>query len=326
MDENERGDAPLLKGKYELLSLAGVGGMAEVWKAHVHGASGFRRLVAIKRVLEEFGSNPEFVEMFIEEARVGSELDHPNVVHIHDFDIDDAGRLFLVMEWVDGLDLSQWAEAFRSARRETPWALVIAIGIEILKGLGAAHERHDASGVLSPIFHRDVTPHNVLLSKRGIVKVTDFGLARAMDRARMTRPQILKGKLSYSAPELVTGGDPSAQSDLFGVGIVLWEVLAGGKLFVGDSPLAILERVRDCVIPSIAERRPDVPPALAAVIHRALSPSPEDRYRSARSMARALANILRVTPASTGADVLGSSVIEAREVIGTAPKVAPEEA
>jgi serine/threonine-protein kinase len=300
-----------------------VGGMAEVFRAVAHGAAGFRRHVAVKRVLEELSTNPDFIAMFVEEARVGSELDHPNVVQIHDFDIDAAGRYFLVMEWVEGLDLSQWTHAFRITGQQSPWALVTAIGIEILKGVGAAHERVNADGEVSPIFHRDITPHNVLLSRRGIVKVTDFGLARAMDRARMTHPHILKGKVSYSAPELVNGNDPTVQSDLFGVGIVLWEVLAGEKLFTGGTPIQTLENVRACEVPPILEKRPDLPADLAAVIHRALSLEPEARFRSAKSMARALANILRLTPASTGADVIGGSVVEARQVIGTEPKAAP---
>lgn len=324
MTEGKSGAYERLSGKYELISLAGTGGMAEVYRGVTHGASGFKRSVAIKRVLDEFGMNDEFIEMFVEEARVGSELDHPNVVQIHDFDKDAAGRYFLVMEWVDGLDLSQWTDAFRFVAQQTPWSLVSAIGIEILKGLGAAHERVDTNGQVSPIFHRDVTPHNVLLSKRGIVKVTDFGLARAMDRARMTRPHILKGKLSYTAPELVNGSDPSVQSDIFSVGIVLWEVLAGQKLFIGESPIEILERVRACDVPSILELRPDLPADLGAVIHRALAKHPDERFRSTRSMARSLANILRLTPASTGADVIGRSVVEARQIVGTAPKVQVE--
>lgn len=321
MNDAHRATVGLLSGKYELCEVAGIGGMAEVFRGYTHGARGFRRQVAIKRVLDELSGNEEFVEMFVEEARVGSSLDHPNVVHIHDFDVDTSGRYFLVMEWVEGLDLSQWTEGFRVQARPTPWSLVTAMGIEILKGLGAAHERVDAKGALSPIFHRDVTPHNVLLSKRGIVKVTDFGLARAMDRARMTRPHILKGKLSYTAPELVNGHDASAQSDIFGVGVVLWEVLAGEKLFTGDGPTHVLERVRACDVPPILEKRPDLPADLGAVVHRALARDPDERFHGARSMARALANILRLTPASTGAEVIGRSVVEARAALHGAGRI-----
>lgn len=300
----------LLAGKYELLDLAGSGGMAEVYRGATHGAAGFRRVVAIKRVLEQFSQNPEFVSMFVEEARVGADIHHPNVVQIQDFDLDATGRYFLVMEWVDGLTLGDFSYAHRSTERRTPWPLVAAFGIEVLKALGAAHDRHDAHGRAAPVFHRDVTPSNILLGRNGIVKLTDFGLARAMDRARMTQPHILKGKLSYVSPELIEGHDPSAASDIFGVGIVLWETLAGEKLFRGDSPIEVLRAVKNAEVPPLDGRRDDIPPELHQVVHRALSRLPEDRYTTARSMARALANILRLTPQATGADVIARSVAE----------------
>lgn len=308
--------AHLLAGKYELLDLAGTGGMAEVYRGASHGAAGFRRTVAIKRILEQFTQNPEFVSMFVEEARVGSDLVHPNVVQILDFDIDATGRYFLVMEWVDGLTLGDFCYAHRLEQRRTPWPLVAAYGIEVLNALGAAHGRKDSHGRPIPVFHRDVTPSNILLGRNGIVKLTDFGLARAMDRARITQPQILKGKLSYVAPELVEGHDASAATDLFAVGIVLWEALSGEKLFRGDSPIEVLRAVKAADIPSLAERRDDIPPELHQIVHRALSRRPEDRYSSSRSMARALANILRLTPQATGADVIAKSVADTARILG----------
>lgn len=313
MNQLDRG--LLLAGKYELIERAGSGGMAEVYRGVSHGAAGFRRTVAIKRVLEQFSQNPEFVSMFVEEARVGSDLQHPNVVQILDFDLDGTGRYFLVMEWVDGLTLADFCYAYKLGERRTPWPLVAAYGIEVLKALGAAHGRHDAHGRAAPVFHRDVTPSNILLGRNGIVKLTDFGLARAMDRARMTQPHILKGKLSYVAPELVEGHDPSASSDIFGVGIVLWEALSGEKLFRGDSPVDVLRAVRAADPPPLSGRRDDIPPELHQVVHRALAKSPEDRYGTTRSMARALANILRLTPQGTGADVIAKSVAEASRVL-----------
>lgn len=304
-----------LRDKYELVELAGSGGMAEVFRSYTHGASGFRRTVAIKRIVEDLSHNPEFVAMFVEEARVVADLVHPNIVQVHDFDQDERGRYYLVMEWVEGLNLADWARAYRNAERPTPWPLVAAIGIEVLKGLAAAHERHDHQGQHVPIFHRDVTPHNILLSTTGVVKLADFGLARAMDRARITEPHILKGKLSYVAPELVSGNDPTMQSDLFGVGIVLWEALVGEKLFQGEGPLEVLTKVREARVPPLAERCPDLPADLVRVVHGSLAKMAHDRPRNARAMARSLANILRVTPASTSPDVLGRSVAEARSVL-----------
>jgi len=307
-----------LAGKYELVALAGEGGMAEVFKAVTHGAAGFRRHIAIKRLLEHLSEDPEFVAMFVEEARVTAALQHPNIVQIHDFDRDEDGVYFLVMEWVEGLNMLAWLDAYRRRDEKPPWHLVTAVGIEVLKALSAAHENVDERGRKVPVFHRDVTPQNILMSANGIVRLADFGLARAMDRARMTRPQMVKGKLSYLAPELTTGADPTVQTDLFGVGIVLWEALAGRKLFEGDSPLEILTKVKACEVPPLADVRPTMPRSLEDAVLRALHPDPSRRFKSARSMVRTLANILRMTPESTSAEVLAKSVRVARDTLGQA--------
>jgi serine/threonine protein kinase len=246
----------ILNSKYELVELAGEGGMAHVYRGYTLGAEGFRRPVAVKRILEGFADNAEFLEMFVEEARVSATIHHPNVVQIHDFDRDDAGHFYLVMEWVPGVNLLDWCEGHRLRGQRTPWHLVAAVGIEVSKGLGAAHENHNEQGGLSPIYHRDVTPQNVLISQFGYVKLTDFGLARATDRARITREHIVKGKVSYLAPELTEGGDPSPQSDLFGLGVLLWESLMGRKLFHGDGPVDVVRAIQAAVIPSVCAERP----------------------------------------------------------------------
>ena len=305
----------ILNSKYELVELAGEGGMAHVFRGYTLGAEGFRRPVAVKRILEGFADNVEFLEMFVEEARVSATIHHPNVVQIHDFDRDDAGHFYLVMEWVPGVNLLDWCEGHRLRGQRTPWHLVAAIGIEVAKGLGAAHENHNEQGGLSPIYHRDVTPQNVLVSQYGYVKLTDFGLARATDRARITREHIVKGKVSYLAPELTEGGDPSPQSDLFGLGVLLWESLMGRKLFHGDGPVDVVRAIQAAVIPSVCAERPEVPRAFDDVLAYALARAPRDRYASTRQMCRALANILRLTPEATDADVLSRSVIDARDAL-----------
>ena len=287
--------------------------MAEVFRATTHGVAGFRRPVAVKRILDELSEDPKFVAMFVEEARVTAALQHPNIVGIHDFDRDEDGAYFLVMEWVDGLNLFEWRMAHKAAAARTPWHLVAAIGIEILKALNAAHGNRNDEGELSPVYHRDVTPQNILLGTNGVVRLADFGLARAMDRARITQPEMVKGKLGYIAPEMTQGADPTVQTDLFGVGIVMWEALAGRKLFLGESPLEILEQVRDARVPPLTEYRDDLPQSLTDAVHRALRKDPERRYSSARSMVRALANILRMTPESTSNDVIARSIAEARQ-------------
>ena len=287
--------------------------MAEVFRATTHGVAGFRRPVAVKRILDELSEDPTFVAMFVEEARVTAALQHPNIVQIHDFDRDEDGAYFLVMEWVDGLNHHEWRTAFRAADEPTPWHLVAAIGIEVLKALNAAHTNRDTDGDVVPVFHRDVTPQNILMGANGVVRLADFGLARAMDRARTTQPDLVKGKLGYIAPEMTQGSDPTVQTDIFGVGIVLWEALAAKKLFDGNAPLEVLKKVRDAQVPQLKELRPDLPDSLCAAIHRSLAKDPAQRFSSARSMVRTLANILRMTPESTSNDVLARSIAEARQ-------------
>lgn len=314
-------EGTIIAGKYRLLELAGEGGMASVWRAITLGAAGFIRPVAVKRILPHLEGDPHFIAMFVEEARVGAELSHPNIVQIHDFGVDEEGLHFLVMEWVEGLDLGRYIESFAEAGMRTPWPYVAAIAIEVLRALGAAHERCDLYGNPAPVFHRDVTPHNVLCGTNGIVKLTDFGLARAMDRARMTQPDVLKGKLAYLAPELTHGHAPGERTDLFSVGVCLWEALVGEKLFQGATDVEVFRRVRDADIPPIADYRSDIPPSMLSVAHRALAPVPEQRYRSCREMARAIANVLRSVPEATDAHPLGRSVVAARERLGLPARV-----
>jgi hypothetical protein len=206
--------------------MAGEGGMASVWKAQVKGAAGFSRTVAIKKIKSEFRSIKNYTEMFIEEARVGSELAHPNIVQVYDFCVDPQGTYYIVMEWVEGMDLGGFVKAEREAGGRTPWPLVVVGAIGTLRGLAAAHERRRPDGTAAPIVHRDVSPHNILLGSNGAVKLTDFGLARARDRmVSLTAPGTVKGKLSYLSPEVAMGGQATPASDLFAMGAVMWESL-----------------------------------------------------------------------------------------------------
>lgn len=317
-----RRDKPgkIIAGRYELLEPAGEGGMAVVWRALVRGAGKFARPVALKRIHAAKNADQHMVELFEEEARVGANLQHPNIVQIMDFGVDDEGDYFLAMEWIEGLDLHHWTRSHPRGIEATPWPLVAAIGVEVLRGLGAAHERLDENGQLSPVVHRDVSPSNVLLGTNGTVKLTDFGLARAMDRASMTRPNVIKGKLAYCAPELITGAKASGQSDLFALGVVLWEALAQQRLFTGKNDLEVLLSVRKGEIPRLSEMRTDIPGALEMAIHQALEPDPKDRFEDAKAMARALAAILRTHPEPVDAEPLGRSIREARDRLGLAKK------
>jgi len=302
----------VIDGKYQLVSLAGEGGMASVYKAVVRGAAGFQRTVAVKHIKPEYRALKNYIDMFIEEARVGSELAHPNIVQVHDF-CSESGSYYLIMEWVEGSDLGALIKAYRETSRDVPWALAAAIGIGTLRGLGAAHDRVAPDGTPAPVIHRDVSPHNVLLGVNGAVKISDFGLARARDRAAsLTAPGTVKGKLSYLAPEVTFGKPNTVQSDLFGVGSVLWETLTGDRLFDGRNDIEVFKKIRACQIPSIQTRRKDVPAALAAILELALSADPANRYATADEFAHALDQVVKQAVGFNAATALGTAVAEVR--------------
>jgi serine/threonine-protein kinase len=267
--------------------------MATVWKATQHGTAGFKRPVAIKRIKEQVALEPKFVELFVEEARVCAELVHPNVVQIYDFGTDEMGRHFIVMEWVEGLSLSQFTQVLEELGIPTPWPLVAGVAIEALRALAAAHDRVNEHGQPSPIYHRDVTPQNILLAKSGVVKLTDFGLARATDRSRMTAPETIKGKVGYLAPEMTRSAQPSRQTDIYSLGVVMWQALTGRKLFQGNDPVEIFAAAVRGDIPPISDFRSDVPLPFITVVERALAHDPVDRFQTAQQMSRVLANLLR---------------------------------
>ncbi len=307
-------DSPgtLIDGKYALTELVGVGGMGTVWRALVYGASGFRRTVAVKRLNESFNDYPEVVEMFVEEARVGAMLRHPNVVQIHDFGLDGEGQYYLVSEWVEGLHFGDFLRSFQGVPGGAPWPIVTAIAIEVLRALDAAHSVKNDQGRPAPVLHRDVSPPNILLDVSGIVKLADFGMARAMDRGRITRPNVVKGKLSYLAPELLRGAEASVQSDLFSLGVVLWEAFAGRRLFDAPTDVEVLEMLKDPRVPLLCFQRPDLPMGLTTTVHRALERERQRRFDSALAMLESLREVLRVFPESTAGPALGSSIEEAR--------------
>jgi eukaryotic-like serine/threonine-protein kinase len=310
----------VVAGKYELVEVAGEGGMATVWRALMRGAAGFARPVALKRILPALASNEEFVAMFVEEARVGSTLLHPNIVQIIDFGSEGDDNYFLVMEWVEGIDFGRYLAAYLLAHQLAPWPIVAAVGIEALRGLGAAHERCDAAGNRAPVIHRDVTPQNILLGENGVIKLTDFGLARAMDRARMTQPDVIKGKLRYLAPEVTYGKPATALSDLFSLGIVLWEALSGKPLYDAATDVMVFQKARAAEIPPLGSFRTDLPPELVAVVERSLAKDAAQRYESARTMLRALSGVLRGVTQSTDAYAISDSVRFAMQTLGEAPK------
>jgi serine/threonine protein kinase len=271
-----RGNAMLgMSGKYRLDTRLGGGGMAEVFLGSMLGAEGFSRRVAIKRVLPGYSDNPAFAQMFVAEAQISSRLQHPNIVSVLDFDRDAEGRLFLVMELVDGRDLDALA-----ASGNLPFAVIIYVISEVLRGLGHAHDL-PASNDLRGIVHRDVSPHNVLLSWEGAVKVSDFGIAKARQASEATASVFIKGKPAYMSPEQANGQALDGRSDLFAVGVMLWEMLLNRRLFVGEDTRATLASVLFGQIPRPRSLRPDIPKDLERVTMKLLERDLPARYATA---------------------------------------------
>src|SRR5262245_7382663 len=311
----------IVGGRYELIEVAGRGGMADVWRGRVRGDWGFVRDVAVKQMHQNLASQPPYVAMFVEEARLGSALQSPNVAEVHDF-VHDRGNYYMILEWVDGVDLGTWIRWHAGRNEQTRWELIAAVAVGILRGLAAAHERVLPDGPLMPVVHRDASPHNVLLTNRGMVKLIDFGLALAPDRTQeTTEPGIVKGKMSYLAPEIVAGGRPVPASDQFACGSVLWEALVGRKLFDGATDYETYCRLRDCMIQPLRPLRPDVPQPFAQIIHRALSSSVDTRFPTSREMARQIGTVLKKVQLRKDLHtVLARSVGEARKAMGLHPR------
>ncbi|MDB4953898.1 MAG: serine/threonine protein kinase [Myxococcales bacterium] len=251
--------------------------MAEVFLGSTIGAEGFSRRVAIKRVLPGFSDNPSFAQMFIAEAKISSRLVHPNIVSVVDFDRDAEQRLFLVMELVEGKDLDTLVSSGL-----LPIPVVIFVISEVLRGLGHAHDLpvgNDVRGVI----HRDVSPHNVLLSWEGSVKVSDFGIAKAKSASEATASVFIKGKPAYMSPEQANGQSLDGRSDLFAVGIMLWEMLIGRRLFVGEDTRSTLAAVLFGQVPRPRSLRGDVPKDLERVVMKLLERDLPARYATAES-------------------------------------------
>lgn len=301
----------VLAGKYELVSRVGKGGMAIVWKARTLGVAG-GPVVAIKRLLVDISADEATLRLFAEEARIGKQLRHPNIVAVLDFGPDDDGVYFLALEWVEGVDFLDYMRSYHQTKRHVPWPAVAAVALQTLEGLKAAHDRVDEMGLHRPVIHRDVTPSNILLGENGLAKLADFGLARAMDRMTQTLPNVVKGKLSYTAPELARGGRASPTSDVFALGVTLWEALAGKRLFAGSTPLEVIKAISAWSIPPLQQIRPDLPPAVARVLLRALERAPEARWQNAGEMLTALEQELSRLPDPTDPGRLGMSVTKAR--------------
>jgi serine/threonine-protein kinase len=273
--------------RYALETLLGSGGMAEVYRARQHGAEGVARPVALKRIAPALSRDPEFAKLFVAEARIAALLQHPNIVSIVDFDRDADGCLFLAMELVDGADLRTLVGAARARGERVAPELTAFLVAEVLRALAHAHD-FAPDGKPLGIVHRDVSPHNVLISRAGAVKLADFGIAKATAATGAALSTTIKGKVSYMAPEQARGEVIDARADLFAVGVMLYELLAGERPFDGATESEILARLLMHQHAPLAERAPHAPRELVAVAERLMAPRAADRFASAHAAREAL--------------------------------------
>jgi serine/threonine-protein kinase len=278
---------PVLFGRYLLLERIGVGGMAEVFTARVAEGEGAGRLVAVKRLLPTLAEDPAAVAMFLDEARIAVQLDHPCIARVDDLGQHGAAY-FIAMEHVAGRPLKAVLDALAARCDRLAVPLCALIGVRMLAALEHAHARCDGAGRPLGIVHRDVSPHNVLLSFEGEVKLIDFGLAHAGERGARQEPGVLRGKTAYLSPEQARGLPVDARSDLFSAGVVLHELLTGRRLFAAPSDLLALEHVLEAPVPSPRASRPEIPEALAGAVLAALEREPRRRPASAAALSATL--------------------------------------
>lgn len=277
-------------GKYYLVDKIATGGMAEIFKAKTFGHGGFENLVVIKRILPHIGENPEFIDMFIDEAKVTVALQHANIVRVYDFG-KTLENYFIAMEYVDGKDVRSLLSKVSRERHAIPVPMCLYIAHEAAKGLHYAHTKANLQGEPYGIVHRDISPSNLLISYEGEVKVADFGIAKAKSNAYETRDGILKGKFEYMSPEQASGLPIDGRSDVFSLGIVLWEALTGRRLFKSESDTVTLRRIQAIDVQPPSKVHPRITAELDDVVMRALAPL-DQRYASAGAFAAELRRVL----------------------------------
>jgi hypothetical protein len=265
--------------------------MAEVWKAKIHGAQNFQRLVVVKRILPHLSSDPTFVRMFTDEAVVSARLNHPNIVQVFEFS-EVAGEHYLAMEFVHGVNVGEIQKLLGDVR--VPVGMAAHIVREVCLALAYAHGFEDEDGRRLSIIHRDVSPSNVMIGYDGSVRLLDFGVAKVLSHSdEMTRTGALKGKVGYMSPEAIEGDlELDARTDLFSAGVVLHELLAGKRLFKGHDDLRTIALVRACRVPTPSTLRSEVTPLLDQIVLKALARDRDQRYQSARELADALSRVV----------------------------------
>ncbi|PIU00097.1 MAG: hypothetical protein COT74_07025 [Bdellovibrionales bacterium CG10_big_fil_rev_8_21_14_0_10_45_34] len=279
-------------GKYILLEKLATGGMAEVYLAKTYGVDNVSRLFAVKRILPEYSNNSDFITMFKEEAKIAINLNHSNVVSIIEFG-EEKGQLFISMEYVEGNNLRQILNKLNQNRLRISVENAVFICKEVARGLDHAHRCVDSStGQPLNISHRDISPQNVMVNYEGEVKICDFGIAKAESRMESTQAGTLKGKFGYMSPEQAEGLDIDYRTDIFSLGIVLWELLAQERLFVSNNEINTLKKIRECQIPSLSKIDPAIPAELERIVMKALAKDRNLRFQSAADLHRDLNRLL----------------------------------
>jgi serine/threonine protein kinase len=309
--------------RYELVGEIASGGMATVYLARLTGVGGFQRFVAMKRLHPHLANEKEFVEMFLDEARIAARIHHPNVVPILEVGASAVGY-YLVMEYIEGDTLARLLARAATRGKRIPVPIALRIALDMLSGLHAAHELRDDAGDAVNLVHRDVSPQNVLVGVDGIARITDFGVARAASRLTATRVGQLKGKIAYMAPEQAAGEESlDRRADVFAAGIVVWEEIAAKRLFKAENEAATLSRVMTEPVPPLTDIVPGLSQELSKVVMRALERSPDKRFNTCAQFADALEAAATgrdriATPRELAAyvtEVLGDEVSAQREAV-----------
>lgn len=277
--------------RYRVVEKLESGGMAEVFRAESEGLQGFRKQVAIKRVLPHLSEKKKFIAMFLDEARLSAQLSHSNCVQVFDIGVGD-NAFFIVMEYVDGANLKGIAESVKKQGKDFPVQAAAWVAHEICKGLSYAHELTDPNGMPMNLVHRDMSPPNVLITKYGEVKIVDFGLAKASSQLEKSEPGIIKGKFSYLSPEAALGQEVDRRTDIFAVGIILWELLAGYRLFLGDTDFQTVKKVQVAQVPPISQINRKVPPELERIVNKALAKDMLVRYGTSQELGQDLSRFM----------------------------------
>ena len=282
-----------MRDRYQITERLDHGGMAEVFRGVAESMEGFKKAVAIKRILPNLTKNQKFVAMFLDEARLSLFLQHANIVQVFDISKTPDNAYFLVMEYIDGCNLKALIERQKQKGRRIEIAHSIYIMTECCKALNYAHFlEHPETNEPLGIVHRDISPPNILLSKNGEIKLVDFGLAKANSQIESTDQGVVKGKFSYLSPEAASGLEVDHRADVFAVGIILWEMFTGRRLFYGETDYQTVELVRQARVPSIAALNPEIEAELEAIVRKALARDANDRYQSANDLGDALTQYL----------------------------------